>query len=147
MSTMPDPLLHPSVYGAYFRQRLWERDGGICQLCGDPVELRVIHIDHIKPRCVGGPDTWDNLQATHKACNLKKGADRQGSPKRTIAVICKQCGASFQGVQFVAAYCSDPCRKEARRAYSRAYQRAKYDRARRMHPPKRRHPAQGEAPE
>lgn len=56
------------------RQRVIARDGYICQLCSTPVEPDDVHIDHIIPWSIGGPDTLENLQVTHSRCNLIKGA-------------------------------------------------------------------------
>ena len=50
-----------------------ERQDGKCGICGDQLAGE-IHIDHIIPRALGGPDTLDNLQAAHAVCNLRKGA-------------------------------------------------------------------------
>lgn len=57
----------------YFRSRIWERDAGTCQLCGEPAEYFDMHLDHIQPRSLGGEDTWSNLQIAHGACNESKG--------------------------------------------------------------------------
>jgi hypothetical protein len=123
---MPDPLLHPSVYGAYFRRKLWERDGGKCGLCSKPVDLRVMHVDHIVPRCIGGPDTWENLQPAHRSCNYQKGAN--GNRKiRRVELSCVICQGVFVGIPFVSVYCSDPCRRKGRAAAALASYRAKRD--------------------
>src|SRR5438105_3895893 len=57
----------------YFRQRLLERDGGVCALCGQTVEMTDLDLDHIVPRAEGGPAHWDNLRATHRRCNRRRG--------------------------------------------------------------------------
>ena len=61
---------------------LFNRDGGICQLCGQPTDWNDIkcgHIgrlyptlDHIIPLSKGGAHTWDNVQLAHMACNPGK---------------------------------------------------------------------------
>jgi len=66
---------------------LIKRDGGICQICGEEVDLddgwfdtdRHFHIgrlyptiDHIVPLAKGGTTTWDNVQLAHLACNSAK---------------------------------------------------------------------------
>lgn len=58
----------------YFRSRLYERDGGICGICGKPVDYADMDVDHIRPKSWGGPDHWDNLQVSHSSCNRRKGA-------------------------------------------------------------------------
>jgi 5-methylcytosine-specific restriction endonuclease McrA len=58
------------------RQRVFMRDGRVCQLCGtDEGEM---HIDHIIPRKVGGDHSLDNLRVLCKSCNLRKGALNEG---------------------------------------------------------------------
>ena len=68
--------------------RLMERDGGICQICGEEVDINDgwfdtnghFHIgrfyptvDHIIPLAKGGMTTWDNVQLAHMKCNSAKG--------------------------------------------------------------------------
>ena len=69
-------------------QGLFERDGGICYLCGLPCEYSDHHtdergnfiaganypsIEHLVPLCKGGSDTWDNIKLAHHLCNSIKG--------------------------------------------------------------------------
>lgn len=56
----------------YFRLKLLERDGGVCQLCGAALTLEDMDADHIVPVAVGGPTHWDNLRATHATCNRRR---------------------------------------------------------------------------
>lgn len=53
------------------RHSVLARDNYTCQYCG--VRGRDLTIDHVVPRWVGGPHTWDNLVACCRRCNLKKG--------------------------------------------------------------------------
>ena len=63
---------------------LIERDHGICQICGEKVDIhdgyfdegRHFHsgplyptVDHIIPLSKGGANTWDNVQLAHLSCN------------------------------------------------------------------------------
>lgn len=58
------------------RERIFARDGRVCQLCGtDEGEM---HIDHIIPRKSGGDHSLDNLRVLCKNCNLRKGALNEG---------------------------------------------------------------------
>ena len=58
------------------RDRVFSRDGRVCQICGtDEGEM---HIDHIIPRKVGGTHDLDNLRVLCKSCNLRKGALNDG---------------------------------------------------------------------
>lgn len=60
---------------------VWERDGGLCQLCGDPIDRAVpwphpdsLTLDHIQPLARGGTHEPANVQLAHALCNLRKGA-------------------------------------------------------------------------
>lgn len=61
---------------------VWERDGGICKLCGKetPWELRgKIHPDapelgHIVPVSRGGPHSYENVECECRDCNGNKGS-------------------------------------------------------------------------
>ena len=54
------------------KQRVFQRDGRICALCGtDEGEM---HIDHIIPRVAGGDHSLENLRVLCAACNQFKGA-------------------------------------------------------------------------
>lgn len=62
---------------------LLKRDGGICRICGEPVDPNDFHragkwfvfgrnfptIDHIIPLSKGGTHTFDNVQLAHMWCN------------------------------------------------------------------------------
>lgn len=58
-----------------------ERDGWVCQLCGEPIDRlakyparRSQSIDHILPLHHGGLHEYENCQAAHLSCNASKGA-------------------------------------------------------------------------
>lgn len=62
---------------------LYERDGGVCWLCGglcdlgaDPNSDKYPSVDHVVPIADGGLDEWDNVRLAHRWCNTKRG-DRQ----------------------------------------------------------------------
>lgn len=64
-----------------FRRRIYFKSEGVCGVCGDLIDLRLkfpnpksYSVDHIVPRAAGGKHSIDNLQATHLACNVAKGA-------------------------------------------------------------------------
>ncbi len=69
-----------SLTGDYDRDQIFERDGWLCQLCTEEVpryNLPRNHpleptIDHRIALADGGPDTEDNVQLAHRACNNKK---------------------------------------------------------------------------
>jgi 5-methylcytosine-specific restriction endonuclease McrA len=55
-------------------QTVWERDGGLCGLCGLSVDPNDRHFDHIVPLKAGGVHATWNLQVAHPMCNRRKGA-------------------------------------------------------------------------
>ena len=55
---------------------LYERDGGVCWICGgmcdinaDPNSDLYPSVDHIIPQSLGGKDTLDNVRLAHRFCN------------------------------------------------------------------------------
>lgn len=65
--------------------RIYQRDGGVCQRCGDRVRFGGNHvapfdvvksgaIDHIFPRSRGGQNGDENLRLLCKSCNSQKAA-------------------------------------------------------------------------
>lgn len=53
------------------RQRIYDRDGRACLICGTSSDLT---LDHIYPWSLGGPDTDGNLRTLCRSCNSRKGA-------------------------------------------------------------------------
>lgn len=53
------------------RHSILARDAYTCQYCG--AKGKDLTIDHVTPRWMGGPNSWDNLVACCRKCNLKKG--------------------------------------------------------------------------
>ena len=61
-------------------ERIYERDEGVCQICGKPVtvskdEIRSVWagtIDHIVPLSLNGRHCLDNCQLAHRGCNSLK---------------------------------------------------------------------------
>ena len=58
------------------RERVFSRDGRVCQICG--TDQGEMHIDHIISRKSGGDHSLDNLRVLCKSCNLRKGAKEDG---------------------------------------------------------------------
>lgn len=63
-------------------REVWERDGGICQICLLPVGFEDMSPDHIIPISRGGLHVTWNVQTTHKSCNVRR---RARSMDRIIA--------------------------------------------------------------
>jgi len=53
------------------RRSVFARDDYQCQYCG--LTGRELTIDHVIPKRLGGPATWENLVACCRRCNSKKG--------------------------------------------------------------------------
>lgn len=53
--------------------KVFERDKGICGICGEPVEWRSFSLDHIVPLAKGGSHLYSNVQTSHLSCNFRKG--------------------------------------------------------------------------
>lgn len=73
-------------------QKLYERDKGICSICGGKCDWDDHHykgryfivgktyptIDHVIPLSKGGQHSWDNVKLAHQSCNSAKGANLVG---------------------------------------------------------------------
>ena len=65
---------------AVVRSGVYERDGYVCQLCGEPTDPGAgpnddlfPSLDHIIPQSKGGEHTPDNLRTAHRVCNARRG--------------------------------------------------------------------------
>jgi 5-methylcytosine-specific restriction endonuclease McrA len=53
---------------------VWERDAGLCGICGEAADPTDWHLDHIVPVSRGGEHSYANVQVTHPFCNRRKAA-------------------------------------------------------------------------
>ncbi len=53
------------------KREIFRRDDYTCQYCGK--RLRHPTIDHVIPKRLGGPHTWENLVTACASCNHRKG--------------------------------------------------------------------------
>jgi len=97
-------------------QRLWERDGGICGICGLPVDLADVEPDHVVQRMVGGSDDESNLRAAHRICNARRGKldQLQLRPSKPVLHTCPVCEIDFWEIPWYR-YCSNACSAKAAR--------------------------------
>jgi len=51
---------------------IWERDKGICYLCGNAIPRDHLHFDHVIPLSKGGAHSMENIRPTHATCNIRK---------------------------------------------------------------------------
>ena len=56
------------------RKTVFLRDGFTCQYCGNSAE----NIDHVVPKSQGGVHTWENVVASCRRCNSRKGGRTPG---------------------------------------------------------------------
>lgn len=68
------------------RAVIYERDGWVCQLCGEPIDRTLAwpdmmraSVDHIVPVSMGGSNETTNLQAAHMQCNVATGNRKSGA--------------------------------------------------------------------
>ena len=53
--------------------RQYERQNGLCAICGEWQAPAAMTRDHIVPRAKGGGTDWNNIQLTCEGCNQTKG--------------------------------------------------------------------------
>lgn len=51
---------------------LYQQQGGRCAYCNKPLSIRQATLDHVVPKCMGGPATRENQKVACKPCNCKK---------------------------------------------------------------------------
>jgi 5-methylcytosine-specific restriction endonuclease McrA len=65
-------IKRPRPHVRFTLHNVFKRDGYQCMYCGKrPKQLT---IDHVMPQSRGGTDTWDNVVASCRPCNHRKGA-------------------------------------------------------------------------
>ena len=57
----------------FSRENVFLRDDGRCQYCGRRIPRETATYDHVVPRKLGGPTTWDNIVCACVDCNVRKG--------------------------------------------------------------------------
>ena len=67
-------------YVSFSKRSIYDRDGWICGICGEPVDpnakypdMRCASLDHIKPLSLGGSHTPENVRLAHFDCNSFRG--------------------------------------------------------------------------
>jgi hypothetical protein len=74
------PRLWSADYAPPLTNRaLFNRDGHICQYCGEYFPARQLTRDHVKPRSRGGKDVWSNVVASCFVCNSVRKRNRTPS--------------------------------------------------------------------
>jgi hypothetical protein len=54
-------------------QVVFERDEGVCGICGELAERDCFDVDHVIPLALGGEHSYANSQVAHPPCNRAKG--------------------------------------------------------------------------
>jgi len=55
------------------RKNVFSRDKNICQYCAKEFSSDLLTMDHVTPRCKGGPKIWENIVTSCRKCDQKKG--------------------------------------------------------------------------
>lgn len=53
--------------------RVWERDNGVCHICGLPADPARWDMEHVVPLARGGQHCYANVRVSHPVCNYRKG--------------------------------------------------------------------------
>lgn len=64
------------------RKNIVIRDNFTCQYCDKHFHENDLTLDHVQPKSKGGENTWENLVAACKKCNVKKGSLNKMYPKK-----------------------------------------------------------------
>jgi hypothetical protein len=56
------------------RRLVWERDGGLCHICGLAANPMEWHLDHVRALARGGKHSYVNTAVSHPSCNIRKSA-------------------------------------------------------------------------
>lgn len=84
------------------RLRLFAEAGGICHLCGEPIDQRRQRwdVEHAKPHWLGGADEGDNLKPAHSLCHLRKSAKEAGERAKGNRIKAKHLGIARKRPSF-----------------------------------------------
>jgi 5-methylcytosine-specific restriction endonuclease McrA len=79
------------------RRNVFQRDGHLCQYCGQAGER--LSIDHIVPRSRGGADLWENVTTACLPCNVRKG---NRTPREASMPLRREPYRPVSGISFEA---------------------------------------------
>jgi hypothetical protein len=86
---------------AYTERDVWERGGGRCYLCGQPLAPVGWQIEHVIAIDRGGPDVLANVMPAHRLCNQRKGT-------RVVALPTGELGRAICNTLLVCARLASP---------------------------------------
>jgi len=81
-----------TVIECFSRADIFERDGGVCHVCGELVDPDNWHIDHLLPLSRGGQHVAANVAVAHPKCNGARRARPAGYKAGEIVVRDDQLG-------------------------------------------------------
>jgi 5-methylcytosine-specific restriction endonuclease McrA len=74
------------------RQLVYVRDHRMCRLCGRPIPLSLMELDHIRPVNQGGVLSLANVRAACRPCNRRRGQVWQQRLRRVGRLWSLQAG-------------------------------------------------------
>lgn len=79
------------------RQKVFDRDGGKCHLCGHAIKVpaETWDLDHVIALANGGENREANLAPAHKHCHLAKTGKDVAEKSKVAAIRQKHTGAKF----------------------------------------------------
>ena len=72
--TREEKHLNIRAFSDSMKQKVYEKQSGICVRCDDEFTIKEMEADHITPWSEGGKTNEDNCQMLCKTCNRKKSA-------------------------------------------------------------------------
>jgi 5-methylcytosine-specific restriction endonuclease McrA len=74
--TYPDNFYKFNGKGAWTerKEKVYQKTGGLCWLCKNPLSKKNFTFDHILPKSLGGKNNLENLMPAHKKCNGRRGS-------------------------------------------------------------------------
>ena len=72
--TRDEKHLNIRAFTEGMKQKVYEKQSGICVICGDKFTIKEMEADHITPWSEGGKTNEDNCQMLCKKCNREKSA-------------------------------------------------------------------------
>lgn len=79
---------------AKVRQRVFDREGGICHLCSQAIHVgQKYDLDHVVALINGGENRESNLKPAHRKCHVEKTASDVAEKAKIAAIRGKHIGA------------------------------------------------------
>ena len=72
--TREEKHLNIRAFSASMKQKVYEKQSGICAMCDKEFTIKEMEADHITPWSEGGKTNEDNCQMLCKKCNREKSA-------------------------------------------------------------------------